>query len=77
MTQRQYLNCKSAMFDTAGVPHPKNVLRHSFCSYHVALHKNASTTAVLLQHTNQSTLYRHYKGRASIKDAEEYFKILP
>lgn len=77
LTERQYLALKSQAFLLAQVSNPGNVLRHSFCSYHVALHKDAARTAVLLCHANPSMLYQHYKGRATEKDAKRYFAIRP
>lgn len=74
----QLMHAKSAAIQRAfGKPLPKNILRHSFCSYHVALHKDAAKTAVLLQHTNPTMLYKHYKGCASAADAAHYFGIRP
>jgi len=77
MTERQYMAAKSLAFAVAGVENPGNVLRHSFCSYHVALHKDAARTAVLLCHSSPRTLYQHYKGRATAADGERYFRITP
>jgi hypothetical protein len=77
MTARQYLNEKSAAFARAGVENPGNVLRHSFCSYHVAMHRDAARTAVLLTHTSPVMLYRHYKGKATAADAGKWFSIMP
>lgn len=77
MTRRQCLEAKSKAFLDSGVPHPHNVLRHSFCSYHIAMRTDAALTAVLLQHRNPSTLYQHYKGRATASDAEAFFSIVP
>ena len=68
---------KKAAFERAGLSKLCNVLRHSFCSYHVALHQDAAKTALLMQHTNQAMLYRHYKGLALRAEAEKYFKISP
>jgi integrase len=76
MTRRQYLEAKSKAFARAGVPHPHNVLRHSFASYHVALHQNAAKTAVLLTHRSPAMLYQHYKGRATARDASRFFSLL-
>ncbi len=57
---------------------PHNALRHSFCTYHVALHGDAGKTATLLTHRgNVAILYEHYKGNAGREDSEDYFKILP
>ncbi|MDQ5979437.1 MAG: integrase/recombinase XerC [Verrucomicrobiota bacterium] len=75
MTERQYLTLKGDAFRLAGVHNPGNVLRHSFCSYHVAQHKDAARTAVILCHANPSTLYQHYKGRATAADAARFFGI--
>lgn len=77
MTERQILAAKSAAFAKAGVPHPHNVLRHSFCSHHIALHTDAAKTAVLLQHTSPTMLYKHYKGVSSKADAARWFSISP
>ena len=62
----------------AGVRIPHNGLRHSFCTYHVALYGDAGKTATLLTHRgNVSILYEHYRGNASREEAKEYFGILP
>lgn len=84
INQRMYLEMKRAAFVAAGLKgegaddeEMRNVLRHSFATYHVAMNKNAAATAVLLTHRNPTMLYQHYKGRASAAAAEEYFKIMP
>ncbi len=77
LSSKAYLYRKMHAFQRAEVPNPGNILRHSFCSYHVALHRDAAKTAVLMQHTKPATLYRHYKGMARQADGERYFKILP
>ena len=56
---------------------PRNALRHSFVTYHVALHRNPGKTALIIGHRNQDCLYRHYLGIANQSDAKEYFRILP
>lgn len=77
MTQRQTMAAKSEAFIKAKVPHPANVLRHSFCSHHIALNQDAAKTAVLLQHTSPTMLYKHYKGVSSKADAARWFEINP
>ena len=72
-----YSREKAALFARAGVTNPGNVLRHSFCSFHVALYGDAGRTALLMQHAGQQMLYRHYRGLARHADAEEYFRIVP
>ena len=56
---------------------PKNAMRHSAASYHLALHKNAALTANLLRHENTRTLFAHYRELVKPKDAELYWKIEP
>ena len=73
----QLMHEKSKAVARAGLTLPPNVLRHSFASYHVALHSDAGKTAVLMQHTNQVMLYKHYKGVATRSDAEKFFEIKP
>lgn len=57
---------------------PHNALRHSFCTYHVALHGDAGKTATLLTHRgNVAILYEHYKGNVSRSESEKYFDLCP
>lgn len=77
LTKRMLQQRKSNAFERAGVAHPHNVLRHSFCSYHIAKHGDAAKTAVLMQHKNQTMLYDHYCGYAIEADGEAYFGITP
>jgi hypothetical protein len=55
----------------------EGVLRHSFCSYHVAIHKDAARTAVILCHKSPAMLYQHYRGKATAADAARYFATVP
>lgn len=61
----------------AGIEYPHNGARDSFCSYHIALHNDASRTATLLTHRGVNMLYGHYRGKATRRDAVEYFGIAP
>lgn len=61
----------------AGVDYPHNAARDSFCSYHIALHNDASRTATLLTHRGVNMLYGHYRGAATLADAGKYFGIVP
>jgi integrase len=61
---------------TAGIkPWPRNALRHSFASYHLALHRNAAATALELGHIETRTLFAHYRELVTAEAAEEYFLI--
>jgi integrase len=77
LSAKDYERAKSDVFRLAGVVNPGNVLRHSFCSYHVAQYKDAARTAVILCHSSPRMLYQHYKGIATEADAKEYFAIKP
>lgn len=77
ITPRNYAKLKAEAFTRAAVENPGNVLRHSFCSYHIAIHKDAARTAVLLTHRSPAMLYQHYRGCASEADGKTYFEISP
>ncbi len=59
------------------LPHkiPQDALRHSFASY--AYYALGVEHAVEILGHDYKTYKKFYKGLASIKDSEEYFKILP
>jgi len=61
----------------SGVELAPDVLRHSFASHHLALHRDAALTAHEMGHHNQETLYRHYRELVSQEDARAYFEISP
>jgi len=62
----------------AGVsPWPGNVLRHTFATYHYAMHRNEAALQVLLGHYSSEMLHNHYRGLARRSDAEEFWSILP
>jgi site-specific recombinase XerD len=77
MSPRDYMREKSAIFVAAGVPHPRNCLRHSFATYHVAAHADVSRTATILCHSSPTMLFRHYRGNATAAAGRAWFKILP
>jgi len=55
-----------------------NAMRHSFGSYHYALHSDAARTAAMLGHrANDQVLFDSYRSLARKKDAEAYFAIKP
>jgi integrase len=60
----------------AKVPRKTNGLRHSFCSFHFALHQNENQTAQ--QAGNSPTMiHAHYKGLATKAEAKKWFKVFP
>ena len=53
-----------------------NALRHSFCSYHLAKHRNAAFTAEIAGNSPKM-LRDHYKALVGKAAAEEWFTITP
>jgi integrase len=64
--------------DRAGLKdkYSHNALRHSFASYHFALHRRASETAAIMGHS-EAMLFRHYRERVNPREAEAFFGLLP
>jgi integrase len=56
---------------------PKNALRHSFGSYHLAFHKNAPRTSLEMGHDNPDQLFQSYRELVKPKDAIRYWQIKP
>lgn len=56
---------------------PKNCLRHSFASYHLAMHGSADKTAVQMGHHSTKMLFEHYRELVRRCDAERFWSILP
>jgi len=55
---------------------PQNAMRHSFCSYHLAMHQNAALTASEAGHS-QDQLFRDYRELVTKADAEKFWGIYP
>jgi integrase len=56
----------------------RNAIRHSFGSYHYALHGNPLETSRLLGHkASDQVLFDHYRALATKAQAEAYFAIRP
>jgi integrase len=62
--------------ERAKVKRKTNALRHSFCTYHFALHANENLTA---QQAGNSPgmIHAHYKGLATKKEAQAWFNVRP
>ena len=61
----------------AEIPYMQNAARHSFASYHVALHDDAAKTAVLLGHPNPTLLYNTYRECVAREEAVRFFDLVP
>lgn len=60
-----------------GIEWPANAMRHSYASYHYALHEDASKTAATLGHADTNMLFRNYRGLATKAQAEKYWGLRP
>ena len=66
-----------ALLAENGLTWPRNVLRHSFGSYHLTQNENAPLTAMLMGQTNPDVLYKHYRALVTREDAAEYWSLTP
>jgi integrase len=75
-TESKFQKRFDAISEQAGLTRKRNGLRHSFCTYHFALHANENLTA---QQAGNSPgmVHEHYKGLATRKEAAKFFAIRP
>ncbi len=56
---------------------PRNAMRHSFASYHLALFKDSGLTAHELGHQSAALLFNTYRTLAKEADGKQFFGIKP
>jgi len=56
--------------------YPRNALRHSYGSYHVAQHSNIEDTALQMGNSGD-VIIKHYRETVMPKSAERYWAIRP
>jgi len=56
---------------------PKNGLRHSFASYHLAKHQDAPRLALDMGHVTPHMIFNHYREIVTPEEAERYWNIFP
>lgn len=66
---------ESAIADSAIAPWPRNAMRHSYASYHLAKYQDAAKTALMLGHSSTALLFQHYRELVTREAAEEWFGI--
>ena len=66
----------NALLESLGIAAKRNGLRHSYCSFHYALHANESLTAQQAGNS-PAMIHQHYKGLATRAEAEAWFAIAP
>jgi integrase len=54
-----------------------NEMRHSFGSYHMAMHKDPGATTAELGHTSPHLVFRHYRKLVSPEAAAIFWSISP
>ena len=70
------INALRRLGKRAKVQMKRNGLRHSFCSYRLALSQNANQTALEAGHS-ADVLFRHYRQLCSPSQARRWFSIAP
>ncbi len=72
--------CENAKVEQKGkkvsVPRKANGFRHSYCTFHFALHTNENYTAQQAGNS-PAMIHAHYKGLATKAEAERWFNICP
>ena len=63
--------------DAAGIHWAADIMRHSFGSYHLAIHEDASKTALQMGHFGLDVLFNHYRELVRREDAEKFWNIHP
>jgi integrase len=56
---------------------PRNAMRHSFASYHLAEFQDAAALALELGHADTGIIFRHYRELVRPKEARNYWTIFP
>ena len=57
---------------------PHNAKRDSFCTYHLSAYRDQAQTALILKHTNVTTLWKSYMGTLRTEqEGRAYFQIYP
>jgi integrase len=63
---------------TAGVTHwPNSAMRHSYCSYWLAMHKDINKLVLQSGHTSVDTMWRHYHRGTTEAEAKKFWAIMP
>jgi integrase len=57
-------------------PWPRNILRHSFGSYHLAFYKNEALTAAEMGNS-PAVIFQHYRALVTPEAAEKFWKLVP
>ena len=73
-----YRRAKEAIFKDAKVKSINDGFRHSFGTYHLALHEDANKTANQMGHRgNTDLVFSHYRKLVPKEDGKSFFEITP
>jgi len=62
----------------AGIAHwPNSAMRHSYCSYWLAMHKDINKLVLQSGHTSVDTMWRHYHRGTTEAEAKKFWAIMP
>ena len=67
----------SRILKKTGLNWKPDIMRHSFASYHLALHESADKTALEMGHRDTQMLFRHYRELVTKEEAKAYWEIKP
>lgn len=77
-TTREWRRDLTAVREAAGIEWTENLARHSFATYHAALHGDWARTAAQLGHPHGlALLLRHYRAAERKAEAEKFFGLRP
>jgi integrase len=74
--QKYHTTCRQ-ISSAVGLRWPKNGLRHSYASYHLARHQNAPELSLHLGHTSPHMVFAHYREVVRPDEAKRYWDIRP
>ena len=61
----------------SGVEWAPDILRHSYGSYHIAIHENAAKTSLQMGHREVDVLFNHYRDLVTRDDAARFWNLTP
>lgn len=62
---------------SAGISEKRDVLRHTFASYHLAMNNDVNATRSAMGHSSNDILFRHYRHLVKRADAVRFWGIFP
>ena len=73
----QYHDAVADLVAGLAIEWPKNGLRHSYASYHLAHYQDAAALMLQLGHTNTKLIFEAYRELVRPEEAQVYWSIVP